>query len=92
MDTQHLNLLDSAVADIEGISGGRKHNAGGIANQKTTPYHPTTDSEEALRLMDKYISRVVKLPDGWVAVGPNGRACLGQTLPIAVCVAIVEGQ
>ena len=92
MDNNDLDSLDHAIANIEGLSvashdeGGRNRRAGPL------PYQPTRNSDEALRLMDKYIAKVVKMNDGWAAVGPNGRACFGPTLPIAICVAIVEAR
>lgn len=92
MDYNDLDSLDKAIAGIEGL-GPQGHDLQGADRSAGQPaYQPTRDPDEALRLMDKYIAKAVKMTDGWAAVGPNGRACFGVTLPIAVCVAIVEAR
>ncbi len=87
-----LDLLDSAIAGIEGLSPEESATEGKATRRKRAQYRPTRDPDEALRLMDKYIARVVRTRDAWAAVGPSGRCCVGPTLPIAVCMAIVEAR
>jgi hypothetical protein len=89
MNSIDLDLLDSAIAEIEGTATALVNSAGEAMGPSRTPYRPTRDPNEALRLMDKYISRVVRTKDAWAAVDRGGRACVGPTLPIAVCLAIV---
>ncbi len=91
MNYADLDLLDCAVARIEGFAVTPLNPDGKAADGDQSPYRPTRDPGEALRLMDKYIDRVVRTRAAWAAVGPSGRACVGPTLPIAVCIAIVEG-
>lgn len=92
MDHNDLDSLDHAIAGIEGLRLA-DHDEGDTGGRPDRlPYQPTRNSDQALRLMDKYIAKVVKMNDGWAAVGPNGRACFGPTLPIAICVAIVEAR
>jgi len=91
MEPSDLDVLDHAIAGIEGLRlADRDDNLD--SDTRKIPYQPTRNSDEALRLMDKYIAKVVKMTGGWAAVGPNGRACFGPTLPIAICVAIVEAR
>lgn len=92
MNQHDLDSLDHAIASIEGMGSAYRGGSDPEDSQGQSPYRPTRDSDEALRLMDKYIAKVVKMTDGWAAVGPNGRACFGPTLPIAICVAIVEAR
>lgn len=91
MNCANLDLLDSVVAKIEGPVIAMVNSTCVAKRLDQSPYRPTRDPHEALRLMDKYIGRVVKMNGGWAAVGPNGRACIGPTLSIAVCIAIIEG-
>jgi len=92
MNSDDLDLLDSAIAEIEGSPTATVTSSGEALRLDRSPYRPTRDPDEALRLMDKYIARVVRTKDAWAAVGPSGRACVGPTLPIAVCIAIVEAR
>ena len=92
MNSTDLDALDSAVAAIERAAVATEGARGGAKHLDRSPYRPTRDPGEALRLIDKYISRVQKVNGAWAAVGPNGRACVGDTLPIAVCKAVAEAQ
>jgi hypothetical protein len=92
MNSADLDSLDSAIAGIEGPTVAFVGTNGEALCPDSSPYRPTRDPNEALRLLDKYIDRVVKLNGAWAAVGPCGRACVGPTLPIAVCKAIVEAR
>ena len=92
MNDNELDLLDSAIARIEGPPTAIVDATGEALRPDRSPYRPTRDPQEALRLAEKYIARVVRLDRGWAAVGPGGRACTGPTLPVAVCIAIVEAQ
>ena len=93
MKSTELDMLDSAIAAIEGLATTTASTSGQVIHRdRSQPYRPTRDADEALRLMDKYISRVVKTEGAWAAVGPGGRACVGPTLPVAVCMAIVEAR
>ncbi|GAC1623853.1 MAG: hypothetical protein NVS9B10_09190 [Nevskia sp.] len=86
MNSHELDLLDSAIARIEGLPGS-------ACDSEAGRYRPTRSSDETLRLMDKYIAKVVRMNDGdWAAIGPSGRACVGPTLPVAVCRAILEAR
>lgn len=92
MNTPDLDRLDSAIAQIEGSSVATLDGSGGARRLDQSPYQPSRDPNEALRLLDKYIARVVRLNDGWAAVALSGRASSGPTLPIAVCIAVIEAQ
>jgi len=92
MNSVDLDVLDSAVAEIEGSAIANVRSSEEAIRRDRSQYRPTRDPDEALRLMNKYIARVVRMKDAWVAVGPSGRACVGPTLPIAVCMAIVEAR
>ena len=92
MNSTDLDFLDSSIAEIEGSATATVSSKGEAIRHDQSRYQPTRDPDEALRLMDKYIARVVRTNDAWAAVGPNGRACVGPTLPIAVCMAIVEAR
>lgn len=92
MDHRDLDSLDYAIAGIEGLEVPTPYQVERDERRTAPAYRPTRNSDEALRLMDKYIARVVKMNNGWAAVGPTGRACFGPTLPIAICVAIVEAS
>jgi hypothetical protein len=92
MNRDELDLLDSSVASIEGVYDEAVYASTRSSRFDSRPYRPSRDAEETLRLMDKYISRAVKMEGGWAAIGPSGRACFGPTLSIAVCKAIVEGR
>ena len=92
MNSTDLDFLDSAIAEIEGSATATLSSNGKAIRGDQSRYRPTRDPDEALRLMDKYIARVVRTNDAWAAVGPSGRACVGPTLPIAVCMAIAEAR
>ena len=92
MNNSELDQLDSEIARIEGRSVAHVPIMGGPPGKQPEPYRPTRDPDEALRLVEKYIARVIRLDHGWAAIGPNGRACTGPTLPIAVCMAVVEAS
>ena len=92
MNSADLDFLDSTVAGIEGLPIATLNSAGAAIRPDQSPYRPSRDPDEILRLINKYIDRVVRLNDGWVAVGKSGRACSAATLPIAVCMAIIEAR
>lgn len=92
MNSTELDQLDSAIAGIEGPSIATVGSGGKALRLDQSPYRPTRDRDEALRLLEKYIARTKKLDDGWAAIGLSGRACIGPTLPIAVCRAVIEEQ
>ena len=89
MKNDDLDVLDSAVAAIEKVFDEPDQSPSRSRRYDSRLYRPTRDAEETLRLIDKYISRIVKMDHGWAAVGSSGRACFGPTLPIAVCKAII---
>jgi hypothetical protein len=92
MKNIELDQLDSAIAGIEGPGIAILGLVGEALRLDQTPYRPTRDGDEALRLLEKYVTRTKKLADGWAAIGPSGRACIGPTLSIAVCRAVIEEQ
>ena len=92
MNSAELDLLDTSIARIEGTSVAIVSCSGEAKRPDQSPYQPSRDPNEALRLVEKYIARVVRLSDGWAAVGLGGRASTGATLPIAVCIAVIEAQ
>lgn len=92
MNKTALELLDSTAAENEGDSGEGADFVGHTIRRDQMPYEPARDPKEVLRLMEKYIHRVVRVENGWAAIGSNGRACVGSTLPIAICMAAVESQ
>lgn len=92
MKSTDLDQIDSAIADIEGPTIAMVGASGEAFRPDHSPYRPTRDRDEALRLLEKYIARTKKLDDGWAAIGPNGRACVGPTLAIAVCRAVIEAR
>lgn len=92
MKITELDHLDSAVAGIEGKAVAILGLTGQALRLDQTPYRPTRDRDEALRLLEKYITRIKKLDNGWAAVGPSGRAFIGSTLSIAVCRAVIGEQ
>jgi len=89
MKNNDLDVLDSAVAAIEKVFDEPDRSPSRSLRYDSRPYRPTRDAEETLRLIDKHITRIVRIDLGWAAVGPSGRACFGTTLPIAVCKAII---
>lgn len=92
MKSTELDQLDFAIAGIEGPRIATLGLIGKALNPDQTPYRPTRDGKEALRLLEKYITRTKKLDNGWAAIGPSGRACIGPTLSIAVCRAVIGEQ
>jgi len=91
MTSNELDALDSAIAWLEGVPTASSGKLGTEARFDRPAYRPTRSPEETLRLMEKYIRKVVRLNDGeWAAVGPSGRASVGPTLAISVCKAVVE--
>jgi hypothetical protein len=92
MHSAALNSLDSAIATIEGPEVATLNSSGHAVRLDQSPYQPTRDPGEALRLVEKYIYKIQKVNGGWLAVGSNGRACPGATLPIAVCAAIANAH
>lgn len=90
---EDLDILDSLLARLEGSPAFGIGSDGGAIYADRSPYRPTRTPAEALRLMEKYIAKVIRMDDGtWAAIGPSGRACAGETLSIAVCKAIVESR
>ncbi|WP_295686561.1 hypothetical protein [uncultured Nevskia sp.] len=86
-----LDILDSVLARLEGPPTVGIGSNGRAVYADRSPYRPTRTPAEILRLIEKYIAKVVRMDDGnWAAVGPSGRACVGETLSIAVCKAIIE--
>jgi len=91
MTSHELDALDAAIGWLEGFPPASAGKLGTAARFDRPVYSPTRSPEEILRLMDKYIRKVVRMSDGeWAAVGPSGRACVGPTLAISVCKAIVD--
>ncbi len=82
-----LDRIDAVIALLEGPGIAILNGEGKAVRPDMTPYQPTREWGEAMRLMDKYISRLVRLSDGWAAVDRNGRAHIGPTALIAICVA-----
>jgi hypothetical protein len=83
-----LDRIDAAVALIEGPDVAALDQEGRAVRPDMTPYKPTRERGEAMRLMDKHITRMAKLSGGWAAIGLNGRAYVGPTSLIAICAAI----
>lgn len=89
--TLDLDQIDAAVARIEAVSR---------SGLETTPTSPpdtaccraTRDPAESWRLLEKYIDRISRIEQGWVAVDHAGRASTGPSLAIAVCLAIIGTQ
>jgi hypothetical protein len=91
LDSDQLDILDSGLARFEGPPAFGINSKGRAVYADRSPYRPTRTPAEIIRLIEKYIVKIVRLSDGsWAAVGPSGRACVGNTLSIAVCMAIVE--
>jgi|GEM_PF-3361937 len=91
MTSSELDALDSAIAWLEGVPSLSSGKPGTEARFERPAYRPTRSPEETLRLLEKYIRKVVRLDNGdGVAVGPSGRASVGPTLAVSVCKAIVE--
>ena len=82
-----LDRIDAVIALLEGPGIAVLNGEGRAVRPDMTPYQPTREWGEAMRLMDKYISRLVRLSDGWAAVDRNGRAHVGPTALIAICMA-----
>lgn len=90
-ESDQLDIIDSGLARFEGPPSFGINSSGRAVYADRTPYRPTRTPAEITRLIEKYIEKVVRLSDGrWAAVGPSGRACVGSTLPIAVCMAVIE--
>jgi len=82
-----LDRIDAVIALLEGPTIAMLNGAGKAVRPDMTPYQPTREWGEAMRLMDKYISRLARLNNGWAAVDRNGRAHVGPTALIAICTA-----
>jgi hypothetical protein len=83
----NLDRIDAVIALLEGPGIAALDGEGRAVRPDMTPYQPTREWGEAMRLMDKYITRLVRLSDGWAAVDRNGRAHAAPTALIAVCTA-----
>ena len=93
MDDKELDALDQAIARIEGFPLAICSCSGNAIRPDRSPYTPTRDADETLRLLAKYVTKLIRMNDGvWAAVGPNGRACVGSTVSVAICRAIVEAR
>lgn len=90
MNQSDLDQMDAAIALLEGTGIATLDAEGKAVRGDRTPYRPTRDRGEAMRLMDKYIVRMAKLNGAWAAVGADGRAHLGPTSLIAICRAVVS--
>lgn len=88
MESTEFDLLDAAVARLEGPEVAAISGWGRALRPDGTPYQPTRQCEEAARLMEKYVCRLIKLNGRWAAVGCDGRAHVGLTFPVAVCKAV----
>jgi hypothetical protein len=89
MNKIDMDQIDAAIAALEGQQCATINAEGKAVRRDKTPYKPTRERTEAMRLMDKYIERLVKLSGIWAAVGRNGRAYLGPTSLIAICLAVL---
>ena len=92
MNSSDLDGIDYAIAQIEGFSAAFLDSFGQTRHIDQSLYRPSRDPIEAFRLMEKYILKIVRLERGWAAVGLSGRCSSGPTLPIAVCIAVIEAQ
>lgn len=90
LQSSELDIIDAAVASLEGHAVATIDICGRARRKDSSPYRPTRELEEAMRLMNKYVTRMVKLDHAWAAVGQSGRAYIGPTACIAICKAVVE--
>lgn len=89
-DNDELDILDAMMARFEGPPSFGISAQGRAVHADRSPYQPTRNPDELLRLIDKYIVRLIRLDDGtWAAVGPAGRATVGPSIPVAVCRAVL---
>ena len=89
MSQPELDRMDAAIAILEGPRIATLDSRGRAIRHNRMPYKPTRERDEAMRLMDKYITRMVRLTGMWAAVGRNGRAYFGPTSEIAICKAVI---
>lgn len=86
-----LDIIDAMLARFEGPPTFGISAQGRAIHADRSPYQPTRNPHELLRLIDKYIVRLIRMDDGnWAAVGPAGRAMVAATLPVAVCRAVLS--
>jgi len=86
-----LDILDAMLARFEGPPAFGISAQGRAVYADRSPYQPTRNPEELLRLIETYIGRLIHMEDGsWAAVGPAGRATVAPSLAVAVCRAVLE--
>ena len=90
-DSDELDILDAMLARFEGPPTYGISAQGRAVYADRSPYQPTRNPEELLRLINLYIARLIRMDDGsWAAIGPAGRATVAPSLPVAVCRAVLE--
>ena len=90
-DSEELDTLDAMLARFEGPPTFGISAQGRAVYADRSPYQPTRNPAELLRLIDRYIARLIRMEDGtWAAIGPAGRATVAASLPIAVCRTVLE--
>ncbi len=90
-DSEELDMLDAMLARFEGPPTFGISAQGRAVYADRSPYQPTRNPAELLRLIDRYIARLIRMDDGsWAAIGPAGRATVAASLPVAVCRAVLE--
>lgn len=91
MTPDDLAALDLAVAKAIGLNVGREGNGVYRIGMSFLAgrYAPTTDREEAMRLLETYRLKLMPFSGGWTAFLPTVGEQIGPTPAIAICRAVV---